>query len=66
MPSNITPAVLRPTEAARYIGMSLPSFWRFAKNDPTFPRPFRLGEKSAAVMRADLDDWLASRRRAAQ
>ncbi|WP_415834094.1 helix-turn-helix transcriptional regulator [Kerstersia similis] len=59
---DIIPAVLRPTQAATYCGFSVPTFWRFAKNDPTFPRTFKLGENSTAVMRADLDAWLESKK----
>ncbi|AZV92454.1 hypothetical protein CBF45_00880 [Bordetella sp. J329] len=59
--TNITPAVLRPKEAAAYIGVSVPSFWRFAKEDPSFPRTFKLAANSTAVMRADLDAWLESK-----
>lgn len=59
---NTTPSVvLRPRQAADYIGMSLPSFWRLAKTDPTFPRTFKLSTNSTAVMRADLDRWLTDK-----
>lgn len=60
----INPPVLRPKQAAQYIGVSLPSFWRYAKYDPDFPRPLRLGPNARAVMRDDLDAWLASKREA--
>ncbi|MGX5658173.1 helix-turn-helix transcriptional regulator [Castellaniella ginsengisoli] len=62
---TITPAVLRPSQAATYIGMSVPSFWRYAKLDPNFPQPFKIGPNATAVMRADLDAWLKSKREAA-
>ena len=60
--TTITPAVLRPKQAAAYIQMSIPSFWRLAKNDPNFPRPFKLSENSTAIFRKDLDDWLAAKK----
>ncbi len=63
---NIVPAVLRPTQAAAYIGASVPTFWRRIKEDPTFPRPFKVGPNSTAVMRADLDAWLKAKQEAAQ
>lgn len=62
---TITPAVLRPKQAATYIGMSVPSLWRYAKTDPTFPRMFKIGANSTAVMRADLDAWLKAKQEAA-
>lgn len=58
----INPPVLRPTQAAAYIGLSLPSFWRIAREDSTFPKPFKLGANSTAVMRADLDAWLKAKK----
>lgn len=64
--SNVTPAVLRPKQGAVYIGASIASFWRFAKTDPTFPTLFKIGANSTAVLRADLDAWLKSKREAAQ
>ena len=60
--TTITPAVLRPKQAAAYIQMSIPSFWRLAKNDPNFPRPVKLSENSTAIFRKDLDDWLAAKK----
>ncbi|TAN27281.1 MAG: AlpA family phage regulatory protein [Castellaniella sp.] len=60
--TTINPPVLRPSQAAAYIGLSLPSFWRIAKADPSFPRPFKVGPNSTAVMRRDLDAWLESKR----
>ena len=66
MQTVINPPVLRPTQAAAYIGLSLPTFWRLARQDETFPKPFRLGENSTAVMRDDLDAWLQARKEAAQ
>jgi|LSQX01.3.fsa_nt_gb predicted DNA-binding transcriptional regulator AlpA len=65
MTTTVSP-VLRPKQGAAYIGMSLPSFWRIAKDDPTFPRLFKIGPNSTAVMRADLDAWLQAKQEAAQ
>lgn len=64
--TEITPAVLRPKQAAAYIGVSLPTYWRFTKDDPDFPRPFKLGANASAVMRDELDTWLAAKRGADQ
>jgi len=64
--STFASPVLRPKQAAAYIGMSVPSFWCFAKDDPTFPRLFKIGPQATAIMRADLDAWIAAKREAAQ
>jgi predicted DNA-binding transcriptional regulator AlpA len=58
----VTPAVLRPKQGAAYLSVSLPTFWGLAKKDPTFPKLFKIGPNSTAVMRRDLDAWLESKR----
>lgn len=63
---TINPAVLRPKQAAAYIGVSLPSIWRFAKEDPDFPQPFKIGPNASAIFREELDAWLKSKREATQ
>lgn len=63
---NVDPAVLRPKQGAEYIGVSLPTFWRFAKTDPDFPQPFKLGANASAVMRDELDAWLKAKRKGAE
>lgn len=59
------PAVLRPRECARYLGVSIASFWRFVKNDPTFPRTFKITAQATAVKKAEVDAWLHRRQRGA-
>lgn len=56
------PAVLRPKQAAQYLSIGIASFWRLAKEDLTFPKPFKIGVQTTAVMRADLDAWLQQKR----
>lgn len=65
MTQPVTPAVLRPKQAAQYLGVSLPTFWRWAQAD-TFAPLFKLGPNSTAVLRSDLDAWLEKRKEAAQ
>jgi len=62
----IEPVALAPKAAAAYVGFSLPTFWRTAKNDATFPAVFRLSPGRCAVMRAELDAWLAAKREVKQ
>lgn len=63
--ADIEPAVLRPKQAAQYLGVSLPTFWRYRKDDPTFPVLFSLSANARAVMRADLDAWLEAKKESA-
>ncbi len=60
--NSVTPAVLRPKQAAQYLGIGIATFRRFINEDPTFPRPFKLREAATGIMRADLDAWLEAKR----
>ncbi len=52
--------VLRPREAARYVGLSRPTIdpWRKAGK---FPKALRLGAQAIGWRRSDLDAWLNER-----
>lgn len=55
--------VIRPTEASRLLGISLSTFWRRARIDPTFPKPFRLGgarSRTTVVDAEELSQWLTA------
>ncbi|MCB2036220.1 MAG: hypothetical protein KDF56_04825 [Ottowia sp.] len=62
----IEPVALGPKAAAAYVGFSVPTFWRTAKNDATFPPVFKVSPGRCAVMRAELDAWLAAKREVKQ
>lgn len=57
---NFTPAWLRPAQAALYIGISKPTLYRRLKDDPTFPRPRKLGDACCVLSREELDVWVLS------
>lgn len=63
---EIEPVALAPKAAATYIGFSVPTFWRTAKTDASFPRVFKVSPGRSAVMRAEVDAWLAAKREAKQ
>lgn len=52
---------LRVEKVAERIGLSVPTVWRRARLDPTFPRPFKLGPQSTAWLEHEVDAWLAQR-----
>lgn len=52
--------VLRPREAARYVGMSRPTIDRWRKAGK-FPKALQLGAQAIGWRRSDLDDWLDGR-----
>ena len=57
---TFTPGWLRPAQAAAYIGISKPTLYRKLKDDPTFPRPHRLGDACTVLNREALDQWVMS------
>jgi predicted DNA-binding transcriptional regulator AlpA len=58
----VSPPVLRPKDAARYLGLSLPTLQRM-RSGGSGPAFLRLGEKAIAYAVVDLDAWLANRPR---
>jgi prophage regulatory protein len=58
--------VLRPKQFAEKYGIGLSSFWRHVKSDPTFPRPFKLTERTTAIDEAEADAWYQQKRAAKQ
>ncbi|GGO81946.1 hypothetical protein GCM10011348_22130 [Marinobacterium nitratireducens] len=57
--------ILRPTHAANFISVSRATLYRIAKNDPTFPRKIRIGERCVGYRESDLSKWLEAREVAA-
>ncbi|UCV04976.1 helix-turn-helix transcriptional regulator [Dechloromonas denitrificans] len=37
------------------------TFYRVVFNNPTFPRPFKIGLRKNAWMRADIEAWISTR-----
>lgn len=59
-PSEPNAQVLRPREAARYVGVSRPTIDRWRKAGK-FPKALQLGAQAIGWRRSDLDDWLNNR-----
>ncbi|SAK48252.1 hypothetical protein AWB79_01269 [Caballeronia hypogeia] len=51
----------RPASAAEYIGVGMTKLWDLVKNDPDFPTPFKLGERTTLFYTTELDEYLASK-----
>ena len=49
--------LLRPKEAAAFLGVGISKLWRLAK-DPNFPQKMRLGEKSVGWWMSDLKQYV--------
>ncbi|MCW2312059.1 helix-turn-helix transcriptional regulator [Rhodoferax antarcticus] len=53
--------ILRYADLEHQLGMNRITIWRRTKNDPTFPRPIRLGGgRTAAVgfLAAEVEAWI--------
>lgn len=55
------PVYSRPAAGARMIGIGESSIWAKAKNDPTFPRPIKLGPRTTVFKTSELLAWAESR-----
>lgn len=53
---------LRKTSAAKFLGVSLPTFYKYAKM-PGFPTPFKLDVKTEVYDSRDLENWVKSQPR---
>jgi len=58
---DIQGGAMRPEKAAEYIGVAISTLWKFAKEDTTFPRPFKLSSRCTLFYVAEIDSWLALR-----
>jgi len=55
---------IRPADAAKKFGVSVPTIWRYARTNPNFPRPFKLSERVTVFDEGELDAFLSARRAA--
>lgn len=62
---NILPAMLRPKEAADYIGVTRRSLYDIAERDPHFPRKIVVSSRCVGWRREALDAWLLEKESAA-
>ena len=51
---------IRPAEASEKLGIGLSTLWLRAKNDPNFPKPFKLGPRTTIFFEHELDGYLAA------
>jgi prophage regulatory protein len=52
---------LRPADAAAKLGIGVSTLWLRVKSDPSFPRPFKLSERTTVFYERELDAFLAAR-----
>lgn len=56
-----SPAVLRPADAAQYLGLSRRQLYTIAERDPEFPRKIIYSRRSVGWRRESLDAWLRAK-----
>jgi prophage regulatory protein len=52
--------VVRPAKAAEKLAIGLSTLWLKAKNDPDFPKPFKLGPRTTIFFESELDQYLTN------
>ena len=60
-----TKRALRPAQVAEKFGVSVPTVWRYARNDPSFPKKTKLSERVSVFDEQELDAWHDGKRTAA-
>ncbi len=58
--SSIPRRGIRPAPTAAKIGVSLPTLWRYVRNNPHFPRPRKLSERVTVFDETEIDAFLAA------
>lgn len=51
---------VRPAKAAEKLAIGLSTLWLKAKNDPAFPKPFKLGPRTTIFFENELDQYLVT------
>lgn len=61
----LVPAILRPAQAASYLGVCRRQVYNLSEQDPTFPRKIVITSRAVGWRKLDLDAWLAEKSKAA-
>jgi predicted DNA-binding transcriptional regulator AlpA len=57
-----TGRAIRLNEVLHLTGASRPTIWRWARSDPTFPRPFHLSSAITCWDEEEVLDWINSKK----
>jgi prophage regulatory protein len=55
------PKYLRPKQAADTLGMSVPTLYRRAKDDPDFPQLISLGPNITVISEEEIEQYVAKK-----
>ena len=56
------PAYIQAKNVAKMVGISLSSVYRFAREDQTFPKPIKIGQRINVWSVAEVTQWLECKR----
>ena len=54
--------ILRPVQAAKFLGVSTATIYRWHNTLSGFPKRVSLGERSTGWVKSDLEEWLANKK----
>lgn len=60
-----TKQAVRPAQAAKKLGVSLPTLWRYCRLNPEMPKPRKLSARVTVFDEEELDAFLGGRKLAA-
>ena len=60
---SLNTRAIRLTDVMQLTSASRPTIWRWAKSDPSFPRPFRLSAGVTVWDEREVLDWIAMKKR---
>jgi len=57
----MTPSILRPNQAAAYIGVCRRQLYKLSDTDPTFPRKIIITSRCVGWRKEALDQWISGK-----
>lgn len=58
---SIGKGYIRVAKLAPELAVSVPTVWRWLKEDPTFPKPVKLSARVTAWRISDVESWIQSK-----
>ena len=60
-PSEDRQAILRPKETAKFLNVSVPTLYRWEKEQSDFPKKVKLGMRASGWRKGEIEKWLTTR-----
>lgn len=55
-----TKSIIRTKGLCHLLQISRSTVWRLEKNDPTFPKRLKLGQRSVGYILSEVEDWISN------